>query len=682
MGGPLPSLLLLLLPALLVPCVTMVSGAGPVGWKEIPGVDNFGFDIKTMSTSGGVAALKAACLGLKYCAGFSSAFGTLKFNVSAATLGPQANTVLYVRDPPPPPVPAPPPPTAGWPLPQQYTFGEAAEAQRLLIPADFSFKAAGGSATNAVLDAALSRYRALVVPSAAATSPSSPGGSSLLLLLRGCDVFVENGTAPLSLHMDESYTLDVPAAATAATGGGCRASIRAPTVWGALRGLETFSQLVSFTRDGSQGFVSRVPVAIRDSPRFPYRGLMIDTARHFWPVPLIKQHLDLMAASKLNVLHWHLSDMQGFSFNSTAAPRLSQYGSYDPNKALYSHADLSDVVAYASQRGIRIVAEIDVPAHAFIWAYPGLYPRELQGSLAAPGIDPTSDKAYAFLGGLLAEVASIFPDDELHVGLDEVGLAAWNNSHVLGWMAARNMTNLVEVEAYFLDRLRGIAAGLKPTPKRLTIWHDPVANGAAVAPDVTVEVWGGDLTFLNAVAAKGHDTVWAAPFYLDNVGAQWTDFYGNPFGGVPVVPNGTNAADTSAAAAAAAPAIAASSLFDPHVVGLETCMWSEWVDATNSVQRVWPRAASLAEVAWAKPDGADPGNPLLYQLSAPRLAQWRCRMVRRGLPVEPVGPVGKGPYWCTEGGDAEGWEAHWERAAAGSPGRPGGVRRRPRRGRH
>jgi hexosaminidase len=220
-----------------------------------------------------------------------------------------------------------------------------------------------------------------------------------------------------SLGEDESYTLDVS---------GTDAHIRAATAEGAIHGLATLAQLIQPGPDGFQV----AGVHIEDRPRFPWRGLMLDVCRHWMPVEVVKRNLDAMAAVKLNVLHWHLSEDEGFRVESKRFPRLQQMGS---NGDYYTQDQIREVVAYARDRGIRVIPEFDVPGHSGAW-FPG-YPE----LAAAPGpftlggrggseMDPSKESTYAFLDGFIGEMAQLFPDPYYHIGGDEVNPRAWNQS--------------------------------------------------------------------------------------------------------------------------------------------------------------------------------------------------------------------------------------------------------------
>src|SRR5260370_4867128 len=203
------------------------------------------------------------------------------------------------------------------------------------------------------------------------------------------------------LGEDETYTLDV-------TPGG--AKLHAPNPLGALRGLQTFLQLIAITPDG----FSVPSLRIEDRPRFPWRGLMIDSCRHFIPLDVVKRNLDGMEAVKMNVFHWHLSENQGFRTESKKFPKLHELGS---DSLYYTQDEIRDLIAYAKHRGIRVVPEFDMPGHSTAWfvGHPelasgkGPYGIERKWGVFDPAMDPTSEKVYKFLADFIGEMARLFP---------------------------------------------------------------------------------------------------------------------------------------------------------------------------------------------------------------------------------------------------------------------------------
>lgn len=245
-----------------------------------------------------------------------------------------------------------------------------------------------------------------------------------------------------SINEDESYALKVTSD---------DAEIDAATEVGAIHGLETLVQLVQSSGDG---YVLPV-VTIQDSPRFRWRGLMVDCGRHFEPVTVIKRTVDGMAAVKLNVLHWHLTEDQGFRIESKVFPKLTELGS---DGLLYTQDDAKEIVAYARERGIRVVPEFEMPGHSVAWlmAYPelasGTNPKGIRREFGVSdyAIDSTRDETYAFIDKFLEEMTHAFPDAYIHVGGDETPAPDWKkNPRTVTFMQTHNLKDNEALQAYF-----------------------------------------------------------------------------------------------------------------------------------------------------------------------------------------------------------------------------------------
>ncbi len=245
--------------------------------------------------------------------------------------------------PPPPPPPPPPSPTTHafiWPLPTKYTNGSTS------LPVDASAGVGffSGPASSKLLAAAFERYARLTFPH------KVPAMDAAAASLSGLTVSVDSTAEDFpQIETDESYELTVPA-----SGG---ATLHAKTVFGALRGLETFSQLVMFDFDSEAYTIPSAPWGITDSPRFPHRGLMFDSARHFEPIATIKALIDSLPYAKLNVLHWHMSDSQSFPFEVTGKGKNLWKGAYSDQEK-FTQLDVAGVVEYARLRGVRVMVEL------------------------------------------------------------------------------------------------------------------------------------------------------------------------------------------------------------------------------------------------------------------------------------------------------------------------------------
>ena len=371
------------------------------------------------------------------------------------------------------------------PLPTNFSYG--AGCLRLLP--SFSFSPTGAGGTDAALAAALSRAQRTLASMGArgeSVQPCAPAAGSTLSSLI---VAVDSARASPypALGDDESYALFLAA--------GDASALRARTVWGALRGLETLTQLVSADRApdaaGPRLVVPAAWVNVSDRPRFSHRGLMIDTGRAFLPVPLILATLDAMASVKLNVLHWHCTDDQAFPVESVAFPNLTAAGAQQaPSRThVYSKADVASVVEAAAMRGIRVVPEFDVPGHSSSWfaGYPLLASNCSRSDEFGVPMDPTLNTTYDLLQGLFAEMRAAFPNDFFHIGGDEVDFSCWESAPaIVAFMKAHNLTP-PQLQLYFENRVVDLFQG----QRQLLIWEGNAGadNTYPLADNVVVNVW-------------------------------------------------------------------------------------------------------------------------------------------------------------------------------------------------
>jgi hexosaminidase len=371
--------------------------------------------------------------------------------------------------------------------------------------------------------------------------------------------------------VDESYTLDVHDGA---------ATLQASTDFGALHGMETLLQLV---QEEPQGYVLPA-VHIEDAPRFPWRGLLLDPGRHFLPVSNVLRTLDAMAAVKMNVLHWHLTEDQGFRIESKRFPKLQELGS---DGQYYTQDEVRQVVAYATDRGIRVVPEFDMPGHSTTWligypelaSKPGSYHVERTNGIKDAAMDPTRESTYRFLDSFIEEMTSLFPDGYIHIGGDESNGKDWlGNSEIVRFMHQHNMKKTSELQAYFNARVQKV---LLKHQRRMVGWDEILQPD--LSSDVVVQNWHG-IEFLVDSARQGHRGILSKPFYLDH-NYSAADMY---------------AADPIPSADKLTPAQ------EKLILGGEACMWGEQVDSSTAESRTWPRAASVAERLWSPASIRDP----------------------------------------------------------------------------
>lgn len=399
------------------------------------------------------------------------------------------------------------------------------------------------------------------------------------------------GSVLPQLGDDESYTLEVR------TSG---AALQAANVVGVLRGLETFLQLVEKQKEGG---LAAAGVKIQDAPRFPWRGLMIDVARHFQPLPVIYRNLDAMAAVKMNVLHLHLTDDQGFRIESKRHPELH---AVSQESGVFTQEQIKAIIAAAAERGIRVVPEFDVPGHATAWlashpeiaSVPRAYAVARNWGVLNPVMDPTRPETLVLLESFFGEMAALFPDKFFHIGGDENNGKDWNASErIAAFKHEHGLATNEALHAWFNQQL---AAMMTRHGKRLVGWDE------VLHPDfprsAVVHSWRGADSLAQA-AQQGFAGILSAGYYLD--------------------------LHYSAAEHYAADPLPADSTLTPEqaarVLGGEAPMWSEWADARIYDFRVWPRAAAVAERLWSPREVRDVSD--MYRRLA-RVDQW---LVETGL---------------------------------------------------
>ena len=370
--------------------------------------------------------------------------------------------------------------------------------------------------------------------------------------------------AEIKLYEDESYQI---------FSGKQQVRIVANTDLGAIRGLETLQQLISVDDDGYY-FPG---VEISDAPRFPWRGLLLDITLHWMPMDVVKRTLDCMASVKMNVLHLHLTEDQMFGIESKVYPRLHEVGS---EGNYYTQGDIREIIAYADQRGIRILPEFDVPGHCTSWlkAYPQLasvkrdYELQRYYGVFDPALDVTKDYTYKFLDSLFTEMANLFPDEYFHIGGDENTGKDWDrNPDIKAYMEKKGMTTYRELETEFISRLLPI---LKKNGKKMMGWDEILRPG--VPHDIMIQSWRGTESLVEA-AKNGYTGLLSTGYYIDLI--QPTDFHYL----VDPVPSNTTLTPEQ----------------QKLIVGGEATMWTEHVTPETVDSRIWPRSAAIAERLWS-----------------------------------------------------------------------------------
>ena len=377
-------------------------------------------------------------------------------------------------------------------------------------------------------------------------------------------IFKSERAGKLEPFEDESYTLTI---------GPEKIALRAKTDIGVLRGLETLLQLLAAD---DQGYYFPC-LEVQDGPRFTWRGLMIDAGRHFMPVDMVKRTLDGMAAVKLNVFHWHLTEDQGFRVECKTYPKLHHLGS---DGFYYTQDQIKDIIAYASDRGIRVMPEFDIPGHSTSWfaAYPeyasgsGPYTIERKFGVFVPTFNPTDEKTYKFFEGFLKEMASLFPDLYLHIGGDEVEGSEWKaNPKIQQFMKKNGIPDNHALQAYFNKRILKI---LTKYGKKMVGWDEVFQPG--LPANIVIQSWRGQESLIES-ARKGYQGLLSNGYYIDLCQPAWEHYLNDP------IPETSPLAENE----------------KKFILGGEATMWAELVTPETVDSRIWPRTAAIAERYWS-----------------------------------------------------------------------------------
>jgi hexosaminidase len=451
------------------------------------------------------------------------------------------------------------------PVPANVQMGSGS----LKIDAGFTVTLTGH--TDARLTAAIERFTERLAKETGLLIAAKPANGDKATLVVHAD---RDSKAVQEVGEDESYVLKV-----SATG----ATLNASTDLGALHGLQTLLQLVSVSPDG----FTAPAVSIKDTPRFPWRGLMIDSGRHFIPLEILRRNIDGMEAVKMNVFHWHLSENQGFRVQSKKFPKLSEMGS---DGLYYTQDEIRGLIGYARERGIRVVPEFDVPGHSTSWfvghpelaSAPGPFAIERKWGIFDPAMDPTNEKVYKFLDEFIGEMSKLFPDHFFHVGGDEVNGKQWDaNPKIQEFIRAHGLKGNAGLQLYFNKKLQAIVS---KHGKSMVGWDEVL--DPTLPKDILIQSWRGQ-EGLAAAAKQGYRGILSNGYYLDLGWSAARHYAADPLGG--------DAANLSADEKA-------------RVLGGESCMWSEYVNAENIDSRIWPRNAAIAERLWSPQEVRDPAS--------------------------------------------------------------------------
>ncbi|KAF8396729.1 hypothetical protein HHK36_018359 [Tetracentron sinense] len=504
-----------------------------------------------------------------------------------------------------------------WPLPSSFNYGN----DTISVDPDLSLEVGGSGGSSAIVSEAFQRCKEVMFKHSYRFSSldSTRKGVYDINKIR---IVVGSDNETLQLGVDESYSLYIAKENGRSIIG--EATIEANTVYGALHGLETFSQLCAFDYGTKTVQIYKAPWYIEDEPRFVFRGLLLDTSRHYLPMNVIKQVIESMSYAKLNVLHWHIIDEESFPLEVPTYPNLWK-GAYTKWER-YTVEDAYEIVEFAKMRGINVMAEIDVPGHAESWGagYPDLWPSPA----CREPLDVSKNFTFDVVSGILSDMRKIFPFELFHLGGDEVNtglpmLVFWSKTesyhakttkpdHSINpgeWLDEHNMTTK-DAYQYFVLRAQEIAIAKNWTPVN---WEETFNTFKEnLNPRTVVHNWLGSGVCPQAVA-KGFRCIFSnqGVWYLDHLDIPWEGFYkSEPVEGI---------SDASE---------------QKLVLGGEVCMWGETADASDIQQTIWPRAAAAAERLWSRREATSSEN--LSMTVLPRLEYFRCLLNRRGVPAAPV----------------------------------------------
>ena len=471
-----------------------------------------------------------------------------------------------------------------------YTFGPAPTIA-LSAPSNAELRALGDLAAGILRDELGGRPRVVSTPA------SSSRADAVALVLAPSD----------SAAGIESYRLDVTRRGV---------TITAPRTAGLFYGLQTLRALVEpkqlATASARTANRTLQGMHIADAPRFSYRGMHLDVGRHFAPVPFVKRYIDLMARYKFNTFHWHLTEDQGWRIEIKKYPRLTEVGGCRKETQLgrnrnnpyvgdsirycgfYTQDQIREVVAYAKDRHITVIPEIEMPGHsvAALTAYPELGctpgPYEVRTTW---GVDENilcpKEETFTFIENVLTEVMALFPSTYVHIGGDEAPKTVWQKSQIAQDVIKReNLKDEHELQSYFIRRVEKF---LNAHGKRIIGWDEILEGG--LAPNATVMSWRG-ISGGIAAARAGHDVVMTptSNTYLDYnqgdprfesiyMGARlplMTVYAYEP------IPDSLTAEQGK------------------HVLGTQGQMWTEYMQTTRDMEYMaFPREMAIAEIAWS-----------------------------------------------------------------------------------
>jgi len=358
-------------------------------------------------------------------------------------------------------------------------------------------------------------------------------------------------------------------------------------------------------------------VEITDYPRYDYRGMHLDVARHFFPVEFVKKYIDLIAMQKMNRFHWHLTEDQGWRIEIKQYPKLTEVGGwrdstlvghYDSERydgirygGYYTQEEVKEIVQYADDRYITVIPEIEMPGHssAALEAYPelGCEPGKNYKAQTTWGVFEDiycpSEETFTFLENVLTEVIDLFPSEYIHIGGDEAPKTAWENSELAQQLIKReSLEDEHELQSYFITRIERF---LNSRGRQIIGWDEILEGG--LAPNATVMSWRGIEGGI-AAAQQGHDVVMTPTSHV------YLDYYQADPATEPLAIGGFTTLEKTYSYEPTPDTLTAEQA--KHILGAQGNVWTEYIHTGDKVEYMaWPRSTALAEVVWSPKEKRD-----------------------------------------------------------------------------
>ena len=410
----------------------------------------------------------------------------------------------------------------------------------------------------------------------------------------------------LHYRVDESYALNIHS-----RNGTMHVDATASSMFSINRILSTLEQI--FIWDGTALLVPGLPIALSDYPRFKWRGVMLDTARHFISVKKILHIIDAMQSMKLNVFHWHLSDAHSFSYSYDEKKR--SFATYSPS-ATYDREAIRQVVEYAFDRSIRVVPEIDMPSHTASWPKDLLVQcpevvlgddRGVEFGISKVALHPLNEDVYQFVQKLLDDIMDLFPDEFIHIGGDEVSAECWDTDpEIQSWRKKHTVSSgspwHLRLQAIFTERVLGMVSDRNKTA---VLWDDALPSIIGMRDKsrgkVVLQWWR---TWEKKAVATAHShgipTITSAKWYLDDFAQSWANMYRQTIDDA-----------------------------GPLSMGGEACMWTEQHNERGIDQTIFSRLPAVAERLWSSKK-----RSAFKSIARNRLARFQCKVLQQMYAVQ------------------------------------------------